>query len=311
MKAVLEKTAFSRLSRPFDPALHNLHVNWRGTRFRDPARLMDVRLHNSSSSRLRGPRVMPVASAWAAGLCLLLSGSLAVAQTPFTGVFTFSGSSGTASPFAYNGTPILNLTVGNLTRTNLPATSSGGNFRSTGFALDPVVGTLSGTVDLSKYFEFTLTASPGFTFNLETLNFGAGRSGTGPRSFEWRSSVDAYAAPIPSYSSLGASGLFSNTSGTLSMTDSTSTTGTNVVLALSGSSAAYQGLSTISLRFYGFNSEGTAGTGGFQAPLTFAGSLLGSGGAAYTWAGGAGTWENGQNGGFGQAFSSSPTATTT
>jgi fibronectin-binding autotransporter adhesin len=94
---------------------------------------------------------------------------------------------------------------------------------------------------------------------------------------------------IASYSSLGTSGLFTNNAGALTFsTDSSATTGTNVVLSLSGSSASYTNLSTISLRFYGYNSETTAGTGGLQAPLTFNGSLTAPPAFYLYWD--AGTW---------------------
>jgi len=195
--------------------------------------------------------------------------SCLAAQVTSTGTFTFS-TLGDTSSFAYNGAPIGNISVGNLAKVGVTSGSSSGNFRASNWALDAGVGTLTGSVDTGKYFGFTITADPGFTFSLDSINFGFGRSGTGPRSSQWRSSLDNYAAPINSYSSLGSSGLFSNTSGTLSFsTDSTSTSGTNVVLTLSASSAGYQGLSTIGLRWYGSNAEQSGGTGGFQGPLRF------------------------------------------
>jgi len=240
----------------------------------------------------------------------LLSGVLdktSSAQTPFTGVFTF-GTTGNVDSFAYNGTPILNLTVGNLTKNGVTNSSSSQNFRASSWPQDTGSGTLSGVVDLNKFFQFTLTAAAGFTFDLSSLDFGAGRSGTGPRSFEWRSSADDYAAPISSYSTLNAS--VTNSSGVLT-TPNANAGYTGNVLALSGSSPSFTGLESITLRFYGYNSGTSSGTGGLQGPLTFAGSLVGTTGAAYTWAGGAGNWQTGQNGAFGQAFANSSTATAT
>ena len=192
----------------------------------------------------------------------------------FSGVYTFG--SGATNSFTYNGTTIANLAISSITQSgSVTPTSSTGNFRASNWALDgSSVGSLTGALDPLKYFEFTLTASNDYTFSLADLNFGFGRSGTGPRTAQWRSSLDSYASVIASYSSLGASGLFTNNAGALTFsTDSSATTGTNVVLSLSGSSASYTNLSTISLRFYGYNSESTGGTGGLQAPLTFNGSL--------------------------------------
>ena len=49
------------------------------------------------------------------------------AQTAFTGTYTFTGTTGTNTPFSYNGTDIANLTEGGLSRSNLPVSSSSGN----------------------------------------------------------------------------------------------------------------------------------------------------------------------------------------
>lgn len=233
-----------------------------------------------------------------------LPGSLrdAAGQTPFTGTYTFTSTTGTVNPFAYNGTDIANLTESALSRTNLPVVSSGGNFRSNGFALDLVVGSLTGSYDPTKYFEFSLTADSGYALTMSNITFGLGRSATGPRSWAWASSVDNFASFTGDYSSLGASGLFStsvsatNPPGAIYfVTDTTATTGTNIVLNVSGTS--FQNLSTVSFRLYGWNSEATPGTGGLQGPLSFSGSLLNTNpvsGGSY-WAadpagGGSGAW---------------------
>lgn len=231
--------------------------------------------------------------------------SSAFAQSAFTGTYTFTSTTGTNNPFAYNGTDIANLTESALSRSNLPVSSSSGNFRSTGFALDAVVGSLTGSYDSTKFFQFSLTADSGFTLNMSNISFGLGRSGTGPRSWAWASSVDNFAAFTGNYSSLGASGLFStnvsatNPAGAIFFTtDSSATTGTNIVLDLSG--ASFQSLTSVTFRLYGWNAEGTAGTGGLQGPMSFSGSLLNTNpvtGGAY-WAadpagGGSGTWTSG------------------
>jgi hypothetical protein len=200
--------------------------------------------------------------------------SHAFAQTnAFTGTYTWGGDGNTNS-FAYNGTNIANLTPSAFTKTaNVGTTPSAGNFRGTNWALDASIGTLTGANDPTKYFEFSLTAGAGFTLNMTNINFGIGRSGTGPRTFAWSSSVDSFASILANYSSLGASGLFTNNNGEISFTnDSTSTTGTNIVLNLSASE--FQNLTSVTFRFYGWNSEATGGTGGLQGPLSFSGSVV-------------------------------------
>jgi autotransporter-associated beta strand protein len=262
------------------------------------------RLRMSHLPALRGS----LAATGVVALGLLVGGftRVAEAQTAFTGTFTF-GSDGNVSSFPFNGTPITNLTVGNLTKNGVSTSSSSGNSRASNWALDGTpIGSLTGTVDLEKYFEFTLTAGPGFTFDLGSLDFGVGRSGTGPRQWQWRSSADNYANPISTYTTVNAS--LTQSAGVLTNPDA-SAGYTGNVLALSGSSASFTERESLTLRFYGYSSEGTGGTGGLQGPLSFAGSLAGEAGTAYSWAGGAGTWEVGQAGAFGQAFANGATAT--
>jgi endonuclease I len=211
-------------------------------------------------------RFLAALSLW--GLMVLSAQPIGEAAT---GTFTF-GSAGNVTSFPYNGTAIPNVTIGDLTKVGATSSSSSGNFRASNWALDgSPVGGLTGAPDLGKYFQFTITADTGFSFDLDSLTFGFGRSSTGPRSSQWRSSIDNYAAPISSYSSLGTSGLFSQSAGALSfIADTDATSGTNVVLDLAGSSAGYRGLSTVGLRWYGYHAEATGGTGGFQGPLSFA-----------------------------------------
>ena len=220
-----------------------------------------------------------------------VSAPLALAQTAFTGTYTW-GANGNTNSFAYNGTDIANVTESAFTKVGITTSSSSGNFRASGFALDPVVGSLTGTNDPSKYFQFSLTADSGFTLSMTNLNFGVGRSGTGPRTFVWSSSVDSFATIITNYT---VPANVTNNAGVITIGDTTSTTLTNIVLDLSA--ASFQNLTAITFRFYAYNAEASGGTGGLQGPLSFSGSVLNTNpvtGGAY-WAadpagGGSGTW---------------------
>jgi hypothetical protein len=193
-----------------------------------------------------------------------------ITTNAFTGTFTFDASSGTNIPFAYNGTAISDVTVGTLDKVGITNTSSTGNFRGSFWALDDTpVGGLTGTVDFNKYMEFGLTAASGFTLNMTEINFGIGRSGTGPRQWEWRSSVDNFAAPITTFGSLNAS--VTQSLGILTTPDA-NTGYTGNVLDLSG--GGFDNLTSVTFRLYGYNSEGTGGTGGLQGPLTFSGATV-------------------------------------
>ena len=194
----------------------------------------------------------------------------------FTGSYTF-GTGGNVTSFAYNGPAIDDLSVGDLAKVGVTTSSSSNNFRASNWPTGATNASnvFAGVLDPGKYFEFTLTAAAGHTLAMESLSFGVGRSGTGPRQWQWRSSADGFAAAIDTYTTVNAGltlagGLLTNPD------DNSSWTGN--VLDLSG--AAYQGLGSLTFRFYGFNAEGTGGTGGLQGPLSFAGGVVETGAGA-------------------------------
>ena len=237
---------------------------------------------------------------------VICTASHAFAQTAFTGTYTF-GSAGNTNAFSYNGSPIPNLTVGDLNKVGVTTSSSSGNFRASNWALDATVGTLTGSVDLGKYFDFTLTAAAGYTFDMTSFNFGVGRSSTGPRSFEWRSSLDSYGSILSDYTAVNAALDQSLGAGILSYTADATTSATGNVLSLTNS--VFTNLSSVTFRFYGYNAETAAGTGGLQGNFTFSGSLIPPPGTTNTWSGGSGTWAAGQQGSFGGIYSNSGTST--
>jgi hypothetical protein len=199
------------------------------------------------------------------------SAPMANAQA-FSGTYTF-GAEGNVASFIYNGSSITNLTVAPLTKIGITNSSSNDNLRATAWPTGATTGndTFSGSVDTGKYIEFTLTAASGKVINLPTLAFGIGRSSTAPRQWQWRSSVDGFANPIPV--TTANSGL-THVAGVLTTPD-TDANWTGNLIQISGS--AYQNLSSISFRLYGYNSESTSGTGGLQGPLTFGGTLANEG----------------------------------
>jgi autotransporter-associated beta strand protein len=230
------------------------------------------------------------------------SASLGFAQTAFTGTYTW-GSAGNTNSFAYNGTAIPNLTVGDMTKVGVTTGSSAGNFRASNWALDATSGTLTGSVDLGKYFAFTMTAAAGYTFDMTSFDFGVGRSATGTRSFQWRSDLDTFGSVISGYTSVNAALNQDLGAGILTYTADGTTAATGNVLSFTGS--AFTNLSSVTFRFYGYNSESTGGTGGLQGNFTFAGSLNAPVGTTYVWSGGNGNWANGQQGGFDSSFTDS------
>jgi hypothetical protein len=163
------------------------------------------------------------------------------------------------------------------TRTGLAAlTTASPAFRSSNSPLCTPTTCLTGSYDVGNYLAFTLTAASGTTLNLSRLEFDLQRSGTGPRSFAWATSVDNYTTFSGHYTQLGT-GLSSTSCGagfqavSLYFTADSTQTITGNVLNLSA--ASYQGLSSISFRLYGWNAEGSPGTGGLLNSLGFSGSL--------------------------------------
>lgn len=186
----------------------------------------------------------------------------------FTGGYDFSGSAGNVANLSYNGASVPDVSFGSLKKVGVTTSASSGNSRASGWSTGATTGsdTFTGTVDLGKYFEFSITANAGFEIDMTSISFGIGRSATGPRQWQWRSSADNYAATIGSYTSTNAG--LTNFGGVLTNPDSDSSW-TGNVLDLGGT--AFDGLSSITFRLYGFNAEGTSGTGGLQGNLTFAG----------------------------------------
>jgi hypothetical protein len=159
---------------------------------------------------------------------------------------TWSGSA--ASPLNAT-TKDTNLTSAQVSRVGLTTGSSSSRHSSTGWNTT------------ENYLTAVLTPASGYTMNLNgAILAGAwGSSGTGPGSYDVRSSVDNYASSL---------GTFTSTS--------SGTTNNNITLPASG----YNGLSSITFRFIGSStplSTGTVtaagGSGGFSS-LTVNGSLV-------------------------------------
>jgi hypothetical protein len=178
---------------------------------------------------------------------------------PFTGSFNWA-TNGNVTTFPYNGLLISNVDVGNFTKVNVTTSSSSGNFRASSWTTNSII-------DTSKYFEFTLTADPGTTINMSSINFGIGRSATGPIKWEWRTSIDNYATVASNYVTINTN--LTLTGGTISVPDVNSGW-TNNTLGFQD----FDNLNSITFRFYGFASEAIAGTGGLQGNLTFTGESV-------------------------------------
>lgn len=127
------------------------------------------------------------------------------------------------------------LTASGLTRgPGLAANTSTGSINSTGW-------TTGASYDASDYYAFSVTANPGWTMTLDSIEFGERRSGTGIRNWEIRSDLDAFA----------------NAVGSGSVPDDLNTRNHLVTLPAT-TFANLQG--TVEFRIYGFSAEALTGT---------------------------------------------------
>jgi len=130
--------------------------------------------------------------------------------------------------------------------------------------------------DSTKYFELSLTVDkiapiPVAYFDSVRVDFALRRSSTGPRQFQWRSSLDAFATPITSFSSLNPS--VNLAGGVLTLPDTASTeTFAGNVFSLSGLFPL--NLTNITLRLYGYTAESVFGQAGLDTPLGFSGNVV-------------------------------------
>jgi plastocyanin/DNA/RNA endonuclease YhcR with UshA esterase domain len=194
------------------------------------------------------------------------------------GSYTF-GSNGNVTSFAYNGPVLTGVTASALTKNGFTSTSGANAFRGNDWPLGATNGsnTFTGSLDPTKYIEFTITAATGQTFSNPKVRFDLYRSSTGPRQYAWRSSLNNYATNI-SLDSLGTGVTAAN--GEMTLTDVAQTYADNVF------QLTQSNLTSVTFRLYGYNAEAATGTGGLQTALEFFVTTSGSGGGG---GGGGGT----------------------
>ncbi len=155
-----------------------------------------------------------------------------------------------------------------LTKIGVDSSSSAGRFMASQWS--------TSSLDTAKYFEFSLTAQamPGIPFaRFESLDlqFALRRSSAGPRQFQWRSSLDGFAAAITNFTSLNPSINLSGGVLTLPGTASTETFAGNI-LSLSG--PAFVNVSNLTLRLYAYQAIDPLGQAGLDTPLGFSGDVV-------------------------------------
>lgn len=188
-------------------------------------------------------------------LSSLLSPLVSHAQTsPFSVTYNFvntTTTTGTIDP-----TPVPTATgvsFGNFSAHGVSANSTaGGRFAYSGW------NTTTPGVDTSRYYEMTLAPAAGMSLDLDSISFGLRRTGTGPRDFSLRSSLDGFTSDLgmssassPEISIQGNAFHFVN-----DIAPTANIQGNQVQL-----STEFDALRTpITLRFYAANPETAAGS---------------------------------------------------
>lgn len=198
-------------------------------------------------------------------LAFSLTGAAASAQS-FTSTYDFalvtqtSGLTDPTTPPTATGLTFGSFTaVGYLGSPNASVRFSFTNNVLGGINGDNNFANFTGSLDLTKYFEVTLTPSLGYTLDVNTIGFTIQRSSTGIRSYAVRSSLDGYAANLPASISpanvnlgVGPGNDFRYLSDSLSSAQN----GSLVTLG-----APFDVLTApVTYRFYGWNAEANTGT---------------------------------------------------
>jgi hypothetical protein len=164
-------------------------------------------------------------------IALLIIGNAGLAQSIWTNPITGSNPNST-NPYTTGQIVDANITVSGIGRGS-GITGNAGNDR-----FNATAWTTAG-LDLTDYYEFTLTPTTNYKINLSSFEFTLQRSSTGPVNYALRSSIDNFASDI--------------STGAFPMTATLQT------VALSG--AAFQNItSAITFRIYGYNAGSNVGT---------------------------------------------------
>ena len=200
-------------------------------------------------------------------------GQAFTATYDFASVTTISGLTDPTTPPTAAG-----LTFGSFTSTGMSANpNASARFSFTTNALGGVnasdnFATFTGSLNLAKYDEVTLTPSAGFVLDLNTIAFTIQRSSTGIRSYAVRSSLDGYSANLSASISPVNANLGVGPGDEFRYLFDANTTAQNGSLVTLG--VPFDALtSAVSFRVYGWNAEGDGGTFSIDN-VAFAGTTL-------------------------------------
>lgn len=171
--------------------------------------------------------------------------SATVSAQAFTATYDFSGT----PPTTVGAVTGSNVTSSAFTASGLGSTTTGNRFAWTD-------GTTATTPDLTKYFEVTVTPAAGYSLAISEISFRSQRSGTGPRSYVVRSSVDGYSSNLAASINPANAELQIIPTNVFNFVNDISTGQNGNVV----SPAITNQTNPVTFRFYFFDAEATTGT---------------------------------------------------
>lgn len=175
--------------------------------------------------------------------------SLVSAQT-FTATYDFTGTPPVVTGVVA-GDGAANVTAGSFSSVGVTQTETGNRYANTN-------APTAATIDLTKYVQVTVTPVAGQNVSVSSISFRTQRSGTGPRSYAVRSSVDNFAANLPASISPANAELEVLTGNVFHWVNDGITIGQNGNLVTPTNITSLSG--AVTFRFYFFEAEAATGT---------------------------------------------------
>jgi len=203
----------------------------------------------------------------AAVACITPVDAVVYITNPYAGAYSFAGQTDSTTLATHISQPTFSL-VSELSKVGVESSAAADRFMASQWSTN--------SFDSTKFIQFSLSVDkmegiPFAYFDSLQLDFALRRSSTGPRQFQWRSSLDDFAAPITSFGSLNPS--ISASGGVLTVPDLASTStfmGNSLVLV----GPSLLNVSSITLRLYGYQAESSFGQAGLDTPLDFSGNVV-------------------------------------
>jgi hypothetical protein len=188
----------------------------------------------------------------------------------FTATYDFAGTTNASGATDPSTVPTAtNITFGSFTAVNPTVTgaynsSAGGRFSFANMPLgatnaDDVYGNLTGSIDLNTYYQVVMTPATNMQIDLSQIAFRVQRSGTGIRTYAVRTSADNFASNLGTITIDAANAALAAQADNIFFWTTDATT--------SGQNGSKINVTTINdiagpltVRFYGWNAEGTGGT---------------------------------------------------